>query len=154
LVTSDLQYRDGTLCFNINDDGDDKRLKTSASARIVPVHSRLLQLGLTQFVGERGSGKLFPDYPYSEKHGLSRNLSRWFNDTLLTRLNIKADQLVLHSLRHTMNTKLHHANVAGSIVKAITGHTDDSMSTGRYFSSGFKVQQLQEAIEKFSFRQP
>jgi hypothetical protein len=36
------------------------------------------------------------------------------------------------------------------MVKAITGHTDNSMSTGVYFGAGFKPHQLKEAIEKFS----
>jgi integrase len=150
LTVSDVQERDDILCFSINDDGEEKRVKTAASVRIVPVHSRLIELGLREFVDECGEGRLFPNYSYSPNYGVSKNLSVWFNERLLKTLGIKSKQLVLHSLRHTMNTKLHHASVPAAMVKAITGHTDNSMSTGVYFGAGFKPHQLKEAIEKFS----
>jgi integrase len=153
LLLSDVRDVDGVLCFDINDEEENKRLKTEASIRRVPVHSRLLELGLMEFVTGLSSKRLFPDYPLSDNADASRNLSTWFNEALLPKLGLKTKQHVLHSLRHSMNTKLHHADVNPSIVKAITGHTDDSMSTGTYFSAGFKPEQLKAAIEKFRFDQ-
>lgn len=147
---SDIQERDGIPCFSIDEDDEGKRIKTHASKRLVPIHSRLLELGLIDFIKERGTGRLFTDYTYSPNYGLSKNLSTWFNEQLLPKLQLKAPDIVLHSLRHTMNTKLHHADVEAALVKAVTGHTDDSMSTGTYFAAGFKPRQLKEAIEEFS----
>ncbi|RWD45174.1 MAG: site-specific integrase [Mesorhizobium sp.] len=147
---SDIQAHDGVTCLSIDEDEEGKRIKTQASKRLVPIHSRLLELGLLEFIRASGTGRLFPDYTYSPNYGLSKNLSTWFNEQLLPKLGLKAPDIVLHSLRHTMNTKLHHADVPASLVKAITGHTDDSMSTGTYFAAGFKPRQLREAIERFS----
>lgn len=150
LHRSDIYESEGIVCININDDGDEKRVKTDASVRVVPVHSRLLELGLLDFIQTR-TGRLFPDYKYSVKNGLSRNLSRWFNERLLVKLELKEPDVVLHSLRHTMDTKLNHADVPASKIKAIIGHTDDSMTTGVYFASGYKLSQLKAAIEEFRF---
>ena len=36
--------------FDLNDEGDDKSLKTGSSKRVVPVHSHLLQRGLAEFL--------------------------------------------------------------------------------------------------------
>ena len=75
LRVSDVQERDGILCISINDDDPDgkKRLKTKASRRMVPVHSKLIAFGfkdLVQAARQRGSdARLFPDFPYSDQNG-------------------------------------------------------------------------------------
>ena len=152
LRATDVQEHDGVPCFSITDEDEGKRVKTQASVRMVPVHSRLIELGLYEFVKKAERGRLFPDYTYSPNYGMSKNLSRWFNEQLLSKLGLKRDGIYLHCLRHTMNTKLHRADVPEPMVKALLGHTDNSMSTGQYFGSGYTKAQLQAAIQKFSIR--
>lgn len=47
---TDIRQKDGIWCFDLNDDGETKNLKTDASRRCVPIHSRLLEYGLLEHV--------------------------------------------------------------------------------------------------------
>lgn len=90
LDTSDVRMVDGHLCFLITTasmhGGDDKRLKTLSSERILPVHPVLLDLGFADYVEERRFAndlKLFPELPL--RHGLYSHLfSRWFGRFLVS----------------------------------------------------------------------
>ncbi len=93
LEIADIQEDNGIWVFNITDEGDNKkRVKADASRRKVPIHSKLIRLGLHEFVKSRsGSERLFPDYNYNSNGGYGRNLGRWFNETaFLPKLGIKA----------------------------------------------------------------
>lgn len=155
LRASDVQEHNGILCISINEEDPDhkKRLKTAAALRLVPVHSQLIEHGFIAFVAERKSfgadAKLFPDFAYSPKHGFGRNQGRWFNETFLPALGLKTDQLVFHSLRHTMVTRLHQANVPQPLVQTIVGHEREGVTMKTYFGEGYTVEQLKDAIENF-----
>lgn len=93
---------------------EDKQLKTGASKRLVPIHSRLIELGLLDHVEamrKKGAKKLFPDFSYCPKNGWGRSLGRWFNDTFLDKIGLTEKGLVFHSLRHTVVTFLMQANI-------------------------------------------
>lgn len=64
LHIADVQQEDGIWFLDITDEGDDdKKLKTEAGRRKVPVYSELIRLGFLEFVQSRSKGKrLFPDY--------------------------------------------------------------------------------------------
>lgn len=111
LDIADVQ-QDGDIWFlNITDEGDDnKRVKSRAGRRKVPLHSELIQLGFLDFVQSRKSGvRLFPDYSYTTNGGYGRNLGRWCNESFLPKLGVKSAALVFHSLRHTVVTRLGQA---------------------------------------------
>lgn len=142
-------YFDVTLGGN-----EGKSLKTIASERRVPVHRRLIDCGLMEFVEAqrcKGIDRLFPDLPYSAANGYGRNLGRWFNESLLPRLDIKKQQLVYHSLRHTMATRLLQADASEKHVPAIMGHSQTGMTYNTYFKDGFLPGQLKATIDLFDF---
>ncbi|WP_306224946.1 site-specific integrase [Bosea beijingensis] len=150
----DIRQEGGIWCFDLNEDDEGKSLKAAASKRLVPIHSRLIELGLLQYVDElRGKGKqkLFQDFRYCSKNGWGRNLGRWFNDTLLPRLELKRKELVFHSLRHTVVTQLLRADVPEPIVKALVGHAQEGVTQQNYFQKGYTVPQLKEAMERLKF---
>nr|WP_279432725.1 tyrosine-type recombinase/integrase [Paracoccus alkanivorans] len=108
---------------------------------------------MLQFVEERHSGgsqRLFPDQPWCPKNGYGRNAGRWFNERLLPALGMKSEQLVFHSLRHTMATLLSRNDVPDTQVKAILGHEQPGVTYSTYFH-GFRPAQLQAAINRFGF---
>ncbi|WP_426267030.1 hypothetical protein [Sphingomonas sp. LHG3443-2] len=68
LDVADVTLLDGVACFAVTasslHDDTEKRLKTQASERVVPIHPVLLDLGFVQFVSARRSNgfvKLFPE---------------------------------------------------------------------------------------------
>lgn len=131
-----------------------KSLKTTASERRVPVHRRLIECGLLDYVASlRTSGKqrLFSDLPYSAANGYGRNLGRWFNEAFLPSLEMKKRQLVYHSFRHTMATRLAQADASEKHVPAIIGHAQSGMTYSTYMKDGFLPAQLKTTIDLFDF---
>lgn len=150
----DIRKEGDIWCFDLNDEGEGKHLKTSASRRLVPIHGELLRLGLLQHVKalqEAGKQKLFPDFSYDPSNGWGRTLGRWFNESLLPKLNLKTKALVFHSLRHTVVTRLMQSDVPEPIVKALVGHEQQGVTQQHYFKQGYTVAQLSEAIARLTF---
>lgn len=143
LLKSDIVEIDGIWCISIN--GDDstgrKSLKTSASKRTIPIHSRLKEAGFLAYVESirqvGDEARLFPDFSYTKGFGFGRNQGRWFNERFLPGLGIKTKQLVFHSLRHTVVTRLLQADVEEPIVKALVGHEREGVTQQVYFSGGY-----------------
>ena len=151
LTGSDIVQEQGVWCFSINDEGEEKSLKTDAAKRMVPVHGRLIELGVLDLAHKQGdrSKRIF-DYSFHKADGYGRSLGRWFNDSFTFRLGIKSKELVFHSFRHTMITRLGQAGVAEPIVKTIVGHERAGVTQQVYFKEGYTVKQLSEAINRFS----
>ncbi|EKE45733.1 hypothetical protein OCGS_0152 [Oceaniovalibus guishaninsula JLT2003] len=151
LVPSDIRSEGGIWYIDINADGEKKSLKSLAAKRRVPVHSELIRLGFLEWV--EGCGKqtrLFMSFTHNTKEGYGRNLGRWFG-TFLTKIGMKDDGLVFHSLRHTAITRMRQASVELSLVQEIVGHERDTVTDG-YFGEGYTLAQKKDAIEKITAR--
>lgn len=155
LMLKDLRHEDGITYFDLNDDGDRKSVKSSASKRQVPMHSRLIQLGLPDHVERlrsKGATKLFPMLNYCPTNGWGRALGRWVNQSLLVELGLKGDsKLSFHSFRHTVATELYRANVEHPIVQSIMGHERDGVTQNTYFSQGYTLKQRADALEQLQY---
>lgn len=153
LTLKDLKQEDGIWYFDINDE-DEKRLKTDASKRKVPVHHALLERGIIEYVHsleKKGKDRILHELTFSVQNGYGRNLSRWFNETLLPGMGLKDEGiLTFHSLRHTVITTLRNASVELPIVQALVGHTPDSITEAVY-NKGYAMPQLRDALEKLSY---
>jgi len=150
LTPEDVRQIGGIWCFDFNELSEGKHLKNKASSRIVPVHSKLLEFGLLEYVDaarKAGRGRLLHELTFDANNGYGRNLGRWFNEKFLVKLGFKEKQLVFHSLRHTMVTELLQAGVSDTITKAIVGHSQDGVTQTVYFGKGYKPEQLRSAIE-------
>lgn len=147
LVPSDIQCEDGIWYIDINADGENKSLKSPAAKRRVPIHSELMRLGFLEWVeGCAKQPRLFMSFTHNTKEGYGRNLGRWFG-TFLTKIGMKEDGLVFHSLRHTAITRMRQASIELSLVQEIVGHERDTVTDG-YFGEGYTLAQKQSAIEK------
>ncbi|WP_337182201.1 site-specific integrase [Shinella sp.] len=154
LELADFVEKDGIWCFDINDEGDGKQLKTTAAKRLVPIHPQLIKLGLLDYVETMKAKRqirLFPDFSYSPNNGWGRTLGRFFNETLLPALNIKSENLVFHSLRHTVVTQLSRSGVDQTFVKAIVGHQQAGVTQQVYFKAGYTVRQLSDELAKLQY---
>ncbi|UWQ77943.1 site-specific integrase [Leisingera sp. S132] len=148
LDVADVQVSDGIWFLNITDEGDNnKRLKTTAGKRKVPLHSELISIGFLDFVKSRNSAtRLFPDYSFSANGGYGRNLGRWCNESFLPKLAMKEPGLVFHSLRHTVVTRLSQASVPEPIIQCLVGHARSGVTQEVYNREGYTLLQLQEAV--------
>jgi integrase len=154
LHLKDIHQEEGIWCFDLNDDDDTKKLKTDASARVVPIHSQLIGLGLLDYVQElrqSGAKKLFPGFQYCSKNGWGRSLGRWFNDQFLVKIGMKNKGVSFHVFRHTVVTKLLQTGVEEALVRTLVGHERQGVTQKHYFGSGYKISQLRDALEKLRY---
>ena len=59
LLKSDVGEREGVVVISILDEESNKRLKTDAARRFVPIHSKLIELGFLDFVKSCPEGRIF-----------------------------------------------------------------------------------------------
>ncbi|MGY3856595.1 tyrosine-type recombinase/integrase [Aeromonas intestinalis] len=138
LYADDVQQVDGVWCLNIRAGRPDQKLKTSNSARLVPLHSALLAAGFLDFCKSRAGGRLFTELPHRNdcySHLWGQQFSR--------HRPVEKD---FHSLRHTVASALKASGVPLQYAAAILGHTNGAISYDRY-GGGVAVERLRDAIE-------
>ena len=104
LNVSDIQRSDDIWAINLNDDSKDKSFKTEAGNRIIPLHPKLIDFGVLDYVKQiqnQDQKKLFPNLKKMRSTGYGTMISRWFRKYLI-RLGIKKKGKNFHSFRHTV----------------------------------------------------
>lgn len=126
-----------------------KRVKTSSSTRMIPIHSRLIDLGFLRFVETIPSGRLFPTInPVSGK--LSHYPCKRFNEVHLERAGVKVPfKKTFYSFRHTVMNELKKQRVNVEERGQLAGHTPETV-TERY-GDEFEVLEMQKLVEKLDF---
>jgi len=148
LYLDDVAEVDGVLCFKVTDEREDQKLKNAPSKRLVPVHSKIAE-GLKVYVKTlkvKGKVRLFPEFKL-DQNGYGSKTSKWFNRTFKNKLGITDKGKVFHSFRHTFITALKRQAIEETLVKALVGHTEDSMTYGHY-GRGHEIKALRDVIEK------
>ncbi|PWB31474.1 hypothetical protein DCO48_16705 [Pseudomonas sp. SDI] len=153
LYTDDIVTIDGIACIHIRATRPDQKLKTPGSERLVPIHSKLVELGFlayVQKVKESGKQRVFPELTCHSKHGYSAAPSKWFarlRDQLGFRDEVgKKD---FHSFRHTLADHLKQKGVAESLVGGLLGHQAGGITFNRY-GKDFKPGILAPTVELVS----
>lgn len=145
----------------------EEKTKNKGSRRIVPVHTKLIELGLKKRVDTlRRSGEthLFPEW-YAKgmeakresrakggttlNHYFPRFIPKRFNDTYLPSVGIHDEWKSFHTFRHTFKSGLKRAGVVKSMRDELAGHSDSS--AGAIYEHEGSVEAMREAIEKLEF---
>ena len=134
LNVSDIQRSDDIWAINLNADCEDKSIKTEAGNRIIPVHPKLIELGLLDYVKQiqsQNQEKLFPNLKKMRSTGYGTMISRWFA-RYLKKLGIKKKGKNFHSFRHTVVNKLITKKVYEPFIKELIGHSHGSITLDVY----------------------
>ena len=137
---------DAVWCVDVNEEAE-KRLKTLSSTRLIPVHPKLIDMGLLIYVEtmrEKKSVRLFPRLVRRDIDGYCPALGNWygrFNRKYITNDPLKT----FHSLRHSFADTLKQQGVQESVISELMGHANDSITTGRY-GKRYQPRVLLEAI--------
>ncbi|MHA3842463.1 site-specific integrase, partial [Sphingomonas aestuarii] len=159
LEVSDIQQSDGIACFKIaegvSQTGEEKRLKTRASERIVPVHNQLIRFGFLAFAEmqrSKGESHLFPELPLGHLGYRSTSFSRWFSRFLKT-VDAAAPLTCFHSFRHNFRDGLRDARVDRDVALYLGGWTSDGKmaAVADNYGSGYSVSVLAEALNSINF---
>ena len=150
LHLADIRQEGGVWVFDINNK-EEKKVKTRASARLIPIHPHLIQLGLLEHVETlktKGETRLFPELS-QRRDGYGQTVSKWFQ-RYKERCGI-GEGKTFHSFRHTYITHLKHKQVDSFMLHELDGHTIDSETMGRYGKRYTPDILLREAIEKIDY---
>ncbi len=147
----DIQEIDGLPCFVLQEHPD-WTPKTEAGERVVPIHSRLAELGLLGLVERRRRShcyRLFPDLnPSGPDKKLSTEFSRKFSKHKAA-LGV-GRKTCFHSFRHSVRTML--ANTEAELrdiwIDSLMGHAADEKSEGeRTYTKRISVKFLRRAVD-------
>lgn len=150
LYLDDIVTMSGIPCIHFRETRPDQKLKTDSSERLVPIHSKLLELGFLEFVEmQRGLGqqRVFSELTLHKKHGYSSIPSKWFA-RVREQLGFRDDGLKkdFHSFRHTLADHLKQKGVVESLVGGILGHQSAGITFGRY-GKDFRPEVLAPVVE-------
>ena len=156
-LVSDIKDGPGDITYlDINALEDDKRLKTGASMRQVPIHTELVRCGFLQYVSERrksskgDSARLFPGLKPDSQGILTGNFSKRFGRHLRVRLKITDRRKTFHSFRHTFKDACRAAEIENVISDALQGHSSGTVSAA-YGTGYYPLSVLAAAMEKVRY---
>ncbi|KLI85644.1 hypothetical protein AAY62_08845 [Vibrio parahaemolyticus] len=150
LKTSDVYQNNGIWCIDINDKGQDRHLKSPYSQRIIPMHSRLIELGFVDYVKERRNLRqfnLFSFKPVGIDKDWSKGFAMRFSKVLGQCGFIEKARPTLHSFRHTFIDELQQVGVEEHVTSELVGHSKQNLTYGRY-GKRLHISVLSESIEK------
>ncbi|TLM67220.1 MAG: site-specific integrase [Deltaproteobacteria bacterium] len=150
LHTEDIVEIDSVWCFAINCTGD-KKLKTLASKRSVPIHAELIQRGLLGYlekINNRGDKRLWGNLEKG-RDGYSHLFGKWYQRHNRKFIS-KEPKKCFHSFRHTFANSLKQHGVAENLIAEILGHKNTSITTGRY-GKRYNNEILSEAINFIAY---
>ncbi|HAT50438.1 MAG: site-specific integrase [Nitrospirae bacterium] len=132
LLVSDVVVTGGitTIKIQINDEdapdvpeGHQKKLKTAAAARDIPLHPELVKIGFLHYWEDmrvKGDNRLFPELTTAATGYLSDNFSKWFGG-FLTKIEAKEPRTSFHSFRHCFRDALRRAEVSQDMARLLGG---------------------------------
>lgn len=164
-----VREEQGILCFVVEEE-----TKTKSSRRVVPVHPKLVGLGLNELrkrLKESGETHLFPkwyrDGTQSQQKAhrnavtpdgivisplnmhYTRFIPKRFNTTYLKKVGAKVSGKDFYSFRHTFKTALARAGVARAIQDDLCGH--DDRSAGARYIHDTSVEAMLKAISRIQY---
>ncbi|VWC75720.1 integrase family protein [Burkholderia lata] len=163
LYLSDIHQTEGGawyLDFNLMGpdkvDESDKSLKTINALRVVPLHDKLVQLGLPEYVQtlrKAGYTRLFPELKRDAVKGYGKPASSWFNERFLGRtLGIERNGMkTFHSFRHTFLTATERLGTPERVMAQIAGHQRGDTESWNRYAKDRDADQLAALINGLAF---
>lgn len=127
-----------------------KRVKTASSARAVPIHPTLVDLGFLRYVAlqrAEGAERVFPNLKLREGKW-TVYFSKWWGRQR-KRFGILDSRKCFHSFRHAFKDACRAAGVPEDIHDALTGHSNGSV--GRSYGSGHSLPVLHQWLSQVTW---
>jgi integrase len=150
LYLTDFVDHNGVQCIDVSDQEEGQRLKNTNAKRLVPVHSRLIELGLLRYVDhlrEIGVTRLFPELN-ERRDGFAQAASNWFQRHK-KKCGIDGKHTkVFHSFRHSFISALLDDEVPEHAVAQIVGH-EANLITGQVYWNARDAAKRKPTVEKY-----
>jgi integrase len=152
LYVEDIEKVNGTWGVHIAVRFPGQRLKNRNSWRFVPLHSKLLALGLVAYrdhVVKLGHQHLFPGLTWGT-NGPGDSISDWFG-RYLDRIGLGDPALAFHSFRHTVSTVLDRSEILEPRIAELTGHARGTSVLRRVYIKAATLSTRKADIERLKF---
>ncbi len=155
---ADMGEEAGISFLNLRET-DERRLKTESSARLVPLHQRLIGMGFLDFVEERRKadpkGYLFPGLSRNRNGSMADGVCKWWGRLVKATLGASPSDGAsggrgIHSLRHSWATAARSAGLSDSTRKRLGGWSQPDASE-HYGSRLDELPMLKTEIDKIKF---
>jgi len=163
LHVKDIYYQNGIYIISVNDNESDKSIKNQHSQRIIPVHSKLVELGFIEFVGyvkQQNKERLFPQLTQDSYGSYTRKMSRFFNDDyqghkgFIDYAGIEkqsdAGKKDFHSFQHTFINAAKQLRLNERIVKEVCGYSSNDITFDTY-GKNYSLESKKNEIDKITF---
>lgn len=134
LQVKDVRQLHGTWILHITEEGGGKAVKTGGSERVVPLHSKVIEIGFLKYLKRMRSmegGALFPEIKPDSRGFISGAPSSFFND-YFSAIGVKKDRTNnFHSIRHSVADAFRRAGYVDEQFGMLLGHTK-ATTTGKY----------------------
>ena len=155
LYVSDIYQMNGIWVVDINDDGDDKEVKTDSSKRILPLSRHLLKTNFLEYhalVKKMGyeSPLLYP-YLIKTKNGYGKNIGYNFTQYKQKLITLNEEQKTFHSLRKNTGNALKLKNYDLSLRKRVLGHSMKDDVTEAVYSGDYGLEFIKHCIDSLDF---
>ncbi len=144
LRARDIVQHNNVLCFSINRD-DGKSTKNINSIRLVPVHSKLIEFGLMEFVKQRASTNK-SIFKVSNK-----DFSEIFRSQIQRKLISSDKQKTFYSFRHYFIDTLVQQEVEPNIIAQIVGHEKQYKILLGTYATNINASVLKSKVEMVSY---
>lgn len=129
------------------DETDGLTLKNRGSARRIPIHAALVELGFLRYVQaikEEGHLRLFPALKPDRFGTVTANWSKWFSIYMRSQ-SILDRKIVFHSFRHSFKHYARESEIPKSVNDALTGHESGDVADN-YGGPDYPLKPLVDAI--------
>ncbi|MCJ8339765.1 MAG: site-specific integrase [Pseudomonadales bacterium] len=155
LRKEDIKIADGIYYLDIKEEINIKgeltqRLKNQSSKRQVPLHHLILELGFVSWIEKHQHPMLFAIESIGADKKWSSAFSRVFG-RYKRAIGIDDAGVVFHSFRHCFLNQFKQANADQSLVRQLVGHTEQSLSLGRY-TEKYHINKALTAINTIKYR--
>lgn len=139
--------------------GGDKSLKTVNAIRQVPIHPRLIELGLLEYVDAlkaAGYDRLFPELKHNKIKGYRAAASKWFNENYFGKvLGFTRDgKKTFHSLRHTFINAVDKYETNERTIAQLVGHVRGSTTAMTTYRKDADVGEQLGVISQLRYNLP
>lgn len=157
-VDFNLDTPDKMMDHEVREEGD-KSLKTVNAIRQVPIHPRLVELGLLKYVDAlkaAGYVRLFPELKHNKIKGYRAAASKWFNENYFGKvLGFPRDgKKTFHSLRHTFINAVDAFENNERTIAQLVGHVRGSTTAMTTYRKDADVGEQHSVISQLSYSLP
>lgn len=137
------------IAEDTDDDGVETAIKTDASERLVPVHPKLIELGLIEYVQGLKSkkGRIFPLLPVDVYGNPAAKWGEWFSKYLRTVCGVTDKRMTFHSFRHSFKDYARDARIEEGIQRQLMGHEGGDVADA--YGSGYSLHVLVNAMATY-----